>query len=152
MKNLAALIDELETSLPLAAQKNEAVSAASIGWHIEHSLLALIKMISAVEHSKPEEYKWKFNLKRIVVLAMNKFPRGKAKAPESVRPAAEMDMSNILALLDKAKQKAASFEKLPRNKYFTHPVFGDIRHAQARKVITIHTDHHLRIIRDIISK
>lgn len=151
MKSLPALITELESKLPLLDQKNESISQATVGWHVEHSLLALIKMISAVEHSNPADYKWKFNIKRTIVLTMGKIPRGRARVPESVKPAAEMSLANITALIEKAKQKTELFEKLPGNNFFTHPVFGDVRLRQARRVIAIHTDHHIKIINDILA-
>ena len=150
MKNLAVLISELENKLSFVEQKKEAVSQVTVGWHIEHSLLALIKMISAVEHSNPADYKWKFNLKRSIVFGLGKIPRGKARVPDSVKPAAETSMANINGLLEKAKQKVASFEKQRPDKFFTHPVFGDLQVKQARRIIAIHTNHHIKIINDII--
>ncbi|MEQ1678241.1 MAG: hypothetical protein ABL876_16175 [Chitinophagaceae bacterium] len=152
MKSLAALLNELENKLPFVEQKNEAVSQVAVGWHIEHSLLALVKMISAVEHSNPADYKWKFNLKRSFVLALGKIPRGGAKVPDSVRPAADTSVANITGLLEKAKQKVGLFEKLGQDQFFTHPVFGDVRVKQARRVIAIHTHHHIKIINDIINR
>jgi len=152
MKTLISLITELEAKLPFIKQKNEAVSQASVGWHIEHSLLALIKMISAVEHSNPADYKQQFNIRRTVVLLLNKFPRGRAKAPEAVKPGEVITEATINPVLAKAKQKAESFEKLNKNKFFTHPVFGDLRVKQARKIIAIHTYHHIKIINDILKK
>ena len=151
MKSLLALINELETRLPFIEQKKESVSQVTVGWHLEHSLLALIKMISAVEQSNPADYKWKFSVKRSVVFALGKFPRGRAKAPESVKPGEEITRSNIIGLIAKAKQKAELFEKLSKDKFFKHPVFGDVRVKQARRIITIHTHHHIKIINDIIS-
>ena len=150
MKCLLTLINELETKLPFIEQKNEAVSQVSIGWHLEHSLLALIKMISAVEHSNPSDYKKEFNLKRSIVLMLGKIPRGRAKVPDSVRPAEEIDIANIRGLIEKAKEKAALFEKLSKDKFFTHPVFGDVQVRQAHRIIAIHTYHHLKIINDIL--
>ncbi len=152
MKSLLALLNELETKLPFIEKKKEAVSQATVGWHIEHSLLALVKMISAVEHSNPADYKWKFNVKRSVVLALGKFPRGSAKAPDSVKPGEQISKDSITALITKAKQKAALLQTLDNNKFFTHPVFGDLRLKQARKIIAIHTHHHIKIINDIISR
>jgi hypothetical protein len=151
MKSLAALITELENKLPYIEQKNETVSQASVGWHIEHSLLALIKMASAVEHSNPDDYKWKFNVKRSVILLLNKFPRGRARAPESVMPGEEINKTTITPLIVKAKQKAELFEKLSQDKFFKHPVFDDLRLKQARRIIAIHTQHHIKIINEIIS-
>ncbi|NOT51249.1 MAG: hypothetical protein HOP10_08220 [Chitinophagaceae bacterium] len=152
MKSLSGLVDELETKLPFIEQKKESVSQATVGWHIEHSLLALIKMISAAEHSNPEDYKWKFSIKLTVVLLLNKFPRGMAKAPDAVKPGEVISKDTIVPLLSKAKQKAELFEKLSRNKFFTHPFFGDLRVKQARRIIAIHTQHHARIINDILKK
>ena len=152
MKSLATLLNELENKLPFIEQKNNAVSEVSIGWHLEHSLLALIKMITAVEHSNPADYKGKFNLKRSIVLTLGKIPRGKARVPDSVKPGDEINLANINGLIEKAKQKVELFEQLSHDKFFTHPIFGDVQLKQARKIIAIHTNHHLLIINDIISK
>jgi hypothetical protein len=150
MKSLPALITELENKLPFIHQQKEAVSQVSVGWHVEHSLLAMIKMISAVEHSNPADYKWKFNLRRFIVLTSGKIPRGRAKAPDAVRPGTDFNEETIKSLLEKARQKIALFETLGADKYFTHPVFGDLRLKQARRTIAIHTNHHLKIIEDIV--
>ena len=152
MESLAALINELENKLPFIEQKNNTVSQVSIGWHLEHSLLALIKMISAVENSNPADYKKEFNVKLFIVLTLGKLPRGKAKAPDSVMPAGETNAETLKPLLEKARQKIDGFEKLSSDKFFKHPVFGDLRIKQARKIVAIHTKHHLQIINDIISK
>ena len=150
MKTLTALITELENAMPFIEQKNEAVSQVTVGWHIEHSLLALVKMITATEHSNPTEYKKTFNWKRSLVLAMGKIPRGKAKVPSSVKPGDEISEATIKPLLEKAKQKAELFETLSNDRYFTHPVFGDLKLNKARKIIAIHTQHHISIINDIL--
>ena len=151
MKSLIALIDELETKLPFIEQKKESVSQVTVGWHLEHSLLALVKMITAVEQSNPAEYEWKFSLSRSVVLMLGKFPRGRAKAPDSVKPGGEITRATITRLIEKAKQKAEQFEKLSNDKFFKHPVFGNVQLKQARRIIAIHTQHHIKIINDIIS-
>lgn len=103
MKSLLALINELETKLPFIEQKKESVSQVTVGWHLEHSLLALIKMIKTVEQSNPADYKRKLNLKRSIVFMLGKFPRGRAKAPDSVKPKEEISLDNIKGLLEKAK-------------------------------------------------
>lgn len=150
MKPLAALLTELENQLQFIERKKENISQVTVGWHLEHSLLALVKMITAVEHSNPADYKYQFNMKRLIVLTMGKIPRGRAKVPESVKPAEGTTIENIKGLLEKAKQKVILFETFEQNKFFTHPVFGDVKLKQARKVIAIHTNHHLQIINDIL--
>ncbi|MFZ1262820.1 MAG: hypothetical protein WAT34_04855, partial [Chitinophagaceae bacterium] len=95
--------------------------------------------------------KKEFKLKRFLVLMLGKIPRGKAKVPDSVKPGAEINRATITGLLEKARQKAELFEKLNADKFFTHPVFGDLQVNQARKIMAIHTNHHIEIIKDIIS-
>ena len=151
MKSLSALIIELESKISFVEQRKEAVSQVTVGWHLEHSLLALIKMITAVEQSNPADFKGKFNFKRSIVFILGKIPRGRAKAPDSVKPGEEISLDNINGLLEKAKQKTALFEKLSPDKFFTHPVFGDLQVKKARRIIAIHTYHHIKIINDIIS-
>ncbi|SRR5258706_14578634 len=151
MKPLPALINELENKIPFIEQKKESVSQVTVGWHLEHSLLALIKMITAVEHSNPADYKWKFSLQRSIVLILGTFPRGRGKAPDSVRPGEVITIATITGLIEKAKQKTELFEKLSHEKFFKHPIFGDLQGKQARKIIAIHTQHHIKIINDIIS-
>lgn len=152
MKVLADLVTALENNLPFIDATNKKVSKASVGWHLEHSLLALIKMISAVEHSEPKDFKANFNWKRSLILALGKMPRGKARVPDSVKPGEEISEATIRPLLEKAKQKVELFESLSNDKYFTHPVFGDVQLKKTRKVIAIHTLHHISIIKDILEK
>jgi len=37
-----------------------------------------------------------------------------------------------------------------KNKYFTHPIFGDLRVPTAIKFLYVHSYHHEKIIRDIL--
>jgi hypothetical protein len=150
MKPLLALVNDLETKLPFIEQKNKTVSQVTVGCRLEHSSLALIKMISAVEHSNPADYKNEFNLKRSIVLLLGKIPRGKARVPDSVKPGDEINISAIKGMLEKAKQKVALFDKLSNDKFFKHPVFGDVQVKKARRIIAIHTFHHIKIINHII--
>ena len=66
-------------------------------------------MISAVENSNPADHKKEFNIKLLIVLAIGKIPRGKAKAPEAVKPGRETSVEALKSLIEKAKQKAESF-------------------------------------------
>ena len=84
MNDLSNLLTELESYISEYDKINKAVSMSSVGWHIEHSLLTLIVIIRALEDSKTQNYKWKFNLARTIVYAINKIPRGRAKAPKVV--------------------------------------------------------------------
>jgi hypothetical protein len=82
----------------------------------------------------------------------NNIPRGKAKAPKQVLPVdaiAIEDLQNKLAL---AKSNIALLEKLHKNSFFTHPYFGDLNLKAAIWFLKLHTQHHLKIVNDIINK
>ena len=62
---LEVLIAQLEATIPYYETTNPAISAGSVGWHIEHSLLTLNGIANSLIQSDPAAYKWKFNFIRI---------------------------------------------------------------------------------------
>lgn len=151
MKSLDALLKELESKLPLMEKQNPAVSEASVGWHIEHSLLAAIKMINAVAHSEPDKYRWRFNWRRSMVFATGRIPRGKAKAPKAVVPESTADAATITAQFATLRDKLQNMSMLKPQHFFEHPFFGPLHVKHTFKVIQLHTQHHIKIINDIIA-
>jgi len=150
MMTLEKMISRLEMRLPDYQIFSKSVSDATVGWQIEHSVLTINKIIEALESSKPENYKWKFNLGRILVLTINKIPRGRAKAPKVVRPKEIFDFEEVKNQLDQAKINLNKLDKLSPNCFFFHPYFGDLNLQTTIKFLKIHTFHHLKIIEDII--
>jgi len=150
MNKLLKRLKELENKIPFGEKTAPNISSASVGWHIEHTLLATNKIIQSLVHSNPSEYKWEFNIKRIYVFAINKIPRGKGKAPASVQPqdefAEEECKKNMLTAINNAKD----LSQLNPHHYFEHPYFGKLHKASAIRFLNIHTQHHLNIINDII--
>lgn len=104
MRNIEQPLQTLYTFIGDADKVNTSVSSANVGWHIEHSLLVIIKMISALTASDPAQYKWKFNLARAIVFTINKFPRGKGKAPDAVNPK-QIEKTDFDALFTKQEKK-----------------------------------------------
>jgi hypothetical protein len=150
MKKLSALINELESWIPHNEKLNTAVSQASVGWHIQHSLLAALQIIQAVEKSNPENYRWKFNLSRAFVYTFNKIPRGSAKAPESVLPKEAINSDEMKKNIELLKTRLGVLKTLQPNHYFKHPYFGHLNVKAAIKMLKLHTNHHISIINDII--
>lgn len=151
MKSTSQLINELAAAIPDAAKINPSISASSVGWHIDHSLMVINQIIGAVQASNPAEYKWSFNMRRLVVFTRGKIPRGKAKAPKSVIPENAFDETDVRAKMEKALHKLEKLNELPSNHFFVHPFFGHLNVKATKKMIALHTDHHLAIIKDIIA-
>ncbi|WP_044207657.1 hypothetical protein [Flammeovirga sp. OC4] len=149
MKEIEALLTDIESKIENHYLLQSSISEANVGWHIKHSLLVLDSVIEAMKKSDPQKYKWSFKLPRLIVFGMNKIPRGKGKSPKMVRPE-KYDEASLRADLIVTKQKMADLSTLEKDKYFKHPYFGDLKKKQAIKFLMIHTKHHMAIADDII--
>ena len=150
MKNIDAIVPELANYIADYNQSNKAISEVSVGWHIEHSLLVIKQITATVAQSEPKLYKSKFNVKRFVVFLTKTIPRGKAKAPKVVIPVDEITIDILQESLKNTYQAIAYLKDCQENQYFMHPFFGQLNKKQTIKFLAIHTEHHLKIIRDIL--
>ena len=150
MKNLDAILPELATYIPKYNQSNIAISEVSVGWHIEHSLLVIKQITATVAQSEPKLYKSKFNFSRFFVFLSKTIPRGKAKAPKVVIPVDEITADSLQESLKNTYQAFTYLKDCEEHQYFMHPFFGQLNKKQTIKFLAIHTEHHLKIIRDIL--
>lgn len=150
MQTLEQQLTELEQFIPLFERKNEKVSMVTIAWQIDHSLRVINSISIALAQSDPNQYKGKFNFWRILFLTLCFLPRGKGRAPKKVVPNTEITEDDLNRRLDLARENSIHLKQLPAHSYFPHPYFGDLKQSQAQKFIRIHTEHHLKIIRDIL--
>jgi hypothetical protein len=149
--NLDALLNQLEHYISKNETINLQVSQSTVGWQIEHSLLTINGVVSAVHKSNPKDYHWKFSLIKIMVLATKKIPRGKAKAPKVVVPKADITCVDLEQHLAKARDTVKSLELVSKDHYFEHPYFGKLKLKETIRFLEIHTTHHLNIIEDIVN-
>ena len=150
MNKLDNLLDQLEANVSHYETLNQKVSKANVGWHIEHSLLVIKQITATVAQSEPKLYKSKFNVKRFVVFLTKTIPRGKAKAPKVVIPSEEITVDSLQESLKNTYQAITYLKECEANQYFMHPFFGQLNKKQTIKFLAIHTEHHLKIIRDIL--
>ncbi len=150
MKKLENLITNLESKIQDHDLTNPGVSKGSVGWHIEHSLLTLNLIIDVLGKSNPEDYKSKFDFRRILVMTTGKIPRGRVKAPGVVQPNVNFNTETLRQHIQLAREKMKSIDSLKEGNFFTHPFLGDFKLKPALKFLKIHTKHHLNIIDDII--
>ncbi|MFN3908035.1 MAG: DUF1569 domain-containing protein [Flavobacterium sp.] len=130
---------------------NSEISKASVGWHIEHSLAVLDQIMNELVGSNPSGYHYQFNFWKTIIFLRGQIPRGKAKAPKAVRveqPNSSEDF--LLDLIQKVKDKITMVETLPKNSFFVHPFFGKMNVKESKRMMYLHTDHHLKIIEDIL--
>jgi len=149
MSNFKTLLNQLESHIVDFEKTNVAISQSSIGWHIDHSLMVINGIIDQLKKSNPEQYKWRLNWNRIFIQSINKIPRGKAKAPKVVQPLKTATAALLISKLEIAKNSLVDLETLNANSYFTHPYFGDLNLKNTLWFLNLHTNHHLKIIKDI---
>jgi hypothetical protein len=149
MKLLKA-IDELESYINKENLSKVEISNSTIGWQIVHALKVIYGVTRTIAKSDPKEYKWKFNLTRTAILTTGKIPRGKAKAPKAVRPLEEdMTAEAFTNLFQKARKSIDDTLNSEPKAHFEHPYFGLLKRDTALRFLEVHTEHHLKIIRDI---
>ncbi len=147
-KNVA-LLQQLETYIPVYQKKNTAVSNENLGWHIAHSCMVINTITNAIVHSNPAKAKPVFSASFYWFLLTNHIPRGKAKAPNIVIPGKTITKTEIVTQIELAKANLQTLASTQKQKYFTHPIFGDLNVPKTLRFFIVHTNHHLKIIRDI---
>lgn len=143
--------NEIEQLFTNADVISERVSKASIGWHIDHSLKVIISVAIAIQKSDPATYKKSFNYLRTVFFLLEWFPRGKGKSPKAVRSYEPVLLSDLISQLKTAKKEVSKIPDLNTNNHFKHPLFGMLNLKQTQKFLRMHTEHHLKICRDILN-
>ncbi len=149
MEKIIELLNEIDRYVAMQEVLNPSVSKSSVGWHIEHSLITINAIITALSKSKSEEYKWQLNYKRLIVMTIGVIPRGRGRAPKIVQPS-DFDTDSLKSHLDKTKTKILEMNSFHRNNFFFHPYFGNLNLKPTIRFLEIHTEHHLKIIRDIL--
>lgn len=143
---------ELEAYVPQQHEMKPEVSTASVGWHLEHSILVINGVLSSLIKSKPEEYRWKWKLACAVIFTKGKIPRGRGRAPERVIPKTDFDPENVASLIANIRSYYPTLKELSAKHFFPHHIFGHLHKQKTFRFIEIHTRHHLNIIQDIVGK
>ncbi len=151
MMKIGDLLQDIESNIEHGSIINESVSKATIAWHLDHSLKVINSVIIALQKSDTD-YKWNFNLKREYFLLIKRIPRGKARAPKAVQSFDEITPTSLERQLKTARFLVTEMEAMDPKTNFKHPFIGKLNLKQAMIFIAIHTQHHLKIIDDILKK
>lgn len=147
---LYTAIKELESFIAQKDLINNSISSVTIAWQIAHALQVINSVVKVLPESNPKDYKWSFNIKKIIVMTLGLIPRGKAKAPSAVRPTEEdLTAEELGKLIKKVRVRLEIAAKCNPKSFFLHPYFGDMKRNEAIRFLEIHTEHHLKIIRAI---
>lgn len=143
-------VNQLENYISKHEITNSKISKSTIGWQIDHSLKVINNVIEALQKSDPNTYKKNFSFLGKVFFTLGFFPRGRAKAPKYVRPPEVVLKEDLVLQIQAAKSNIEMLAKLDKNAFFKHPLFGNINTKRMHRFLELHTNHHLKIINDIL--
>lgn len=143
-------INEIKKLIPFAEKSDLSVSKTNVAWQLDHSLKVMIGMSQLLKNSKPENFKPKFSFLKSFILFSGFIPRGKAKAPKEVNNRNKISVELLNEQVELLENLLLEVNVLPSNSYFTHPMFGDLDLKTSLKFMGIHTNHHIKIAKDII--
>lgn len=144
-------VDQLFSLIPHFTKLNTSISTSSVGWHISHTAAVANKVIEALQHSNPANYRWQFNLKRTLLFTLGKIPRGKIQAPAGVKPADIITEASLIKDLQQLQRNLATLNDLSPSYWFKHPFLGQLNKKQTLRFLYLHTQHHLNIIHEILN-
>jgi len=150
MRDLSSYIQALGDNISHAEKINPTISSSAVGWHVQHCIMVINGVSHQLKKSDPSQYKYRFNKVRSLVYLLNKIPRGRGKSPSIVNPAEVSSKEDLQKMIEMAKANFEDLKLLPRQSNFIHPFFGMLNLPSTCKFLNIHTNHHLKIIKDII--
>ncbi|SDL13478.1 hypothetical protein SAMN04488034_102396 [Salinimicrobium catena] len=149
---IQAQLNEMKEYISEKDIKNSSVSSAPVEWHLSHSLKVINNIISSLESSDPGNFKKEFSFWKVVIFLTRKIPRGRARSPKAVLPPEDITLEHLKGEWSKAKQNVSLINSFPGKAHFEHPYFKHLDRNQTKKFLEIHTEHHLKIIREILEK
>ena len=149
---LQAQLNEMKQYIYKKDASNPSVSSAPVAWHLSHSLKVINNIINSLESSRPEEFKKEFSFSRLVIFLTRNIPRGKARSPKVVLPPEVIKVEDLEKEIIEAQKNICLLNTFPLKAHFKHPYFKHLNRNQTKKFLEIHTEHHLKIMREILAE
>lgn len=150
LKKLNLAVESLEAHIENYAVSNPKISDANVAWHIDHSLKVINRVVASLQSSDPKMYANNFSFLGKLFFTFGFFPRGKAKAPTYVKPPEVILKEDLVSQTELAKDNIKTITELDKNAFFKHPIFGNVNTTRVSRFLILHTNHHLKIINDIL--
>ena len=149
-ESLIPFIKKLERYISVKDKRKNSISTSDVAWQIDHSLKVINLVSETLLKSNPEDYKRNFNTWRLLLFTIGYFPRGKVKAPKFVRPPEIITITDLNAQIQLAYKNIETLKLANKHAHFKHFIFGVLHKKQTIRFLQLHTNHHLKIIRDIL--
>ena len=128
------------------------ISNWSVYKQLEHILITKKKVTKAIIEKQQVEEKKPRTFISYIVLTIGYLPRGKAKVPKIVEPKG-VSQNELRNLLNDTKANLSKLDNIDYKNIDSvvenHPYFGGLNSKEWLRFLEVHTNHHLKIIRDI---
>lgn len=158
MSSIVALVEqskEIEMYIAREDKANPEISKWSMYRQCEHVLLVNTQVLEMIAKGDTPLEKRSRSLLSYLTLTFGFIPRGRADAPDYVLPK-NIGRDELFALLNKLRNQLIDIEKLKelrsKDVVGNHPYFGGLNRIEWLRFIEVHTKHHLKIIREILSE
>lgn len=140
-------------------RRHTPVSGWSAAEQLHHVLIAnrwaLTSVVSILRGHGQFPDSGRLTLLGAVVLGFGRIPRGRGKAPATSQPDADATIAELRTQLRKQRGYLATIKNeagrvAALRGRFLHPYFGDLSASDGIRFVRVHTDHHLRIVDDIL--
>ncbi|HYR29191.1 MAG TPA: DinB family protein [Thermoanaerobaculia bacterium] len=159
-RSLARIRKQLTAMRALASRTEPELLAVApcSGWspseHLDHSIKVTASIVSRLlDLDAPRGARGVSAVGRLIML-VGRIPRGRGRSPERLT-GTRQTAADLQASLTKLERKldllAAQHLEPARGPIVPHPRFGGLTPPHALRFAEIHTDHHLRIIDDILA-
>lgn len=152
MNTVKSTLDRLRAFIEQTMVRDATVSDWSVGTHVHHCLLSMRGISRALMRSEGPPPAKRRPWLATGLLWLGRFPRGRAHAPDPVIPKRAASAVELHALADECEALLAQVVQLDRRAWFEHFEFGILERDKAIRFMSIHNDHHSRIIADILAR
>jgi DinB superfamily len=136
---------------PRLLDAKQSISNWSPAEHIDHSVKVALSIVNRL--TKPEPVERPLSFLGRAVLYCNWIPRGRGRSPAKLHGARETPLV-LETALTKLEERLASVSAADvdaaRMPVVPHPRFGGLTPQQALRFLAIHTEHHLKIVAEIL--
>ena len=151
LNKIAVGLDRCEVELGRGMQYCERISLWNTEQQLEHATQVLARVLTKLTNETTEPFESPLKPIAKLMLFLGHIPRGRAQAPDYVRPH-KRPPGEILELIESTKQLLTEIQVGKRqltSAGFHHGLLGYFNQKQWLRFLIVHTDHHLRIVRDI---